>query len=73
MMRFYCDVHRKRDDSGYRITYTMDGEDFRHVNSPLEIPAGPETNCSWILSRKFIRMVLLSFLGGVSRYTASDA
>ncbi|GBC70919.1 hypothetical protein HRbin02_00692 [Candidatus Calditenuaceae archaeon HR02] len=37
----YCDVHRKRDDSGYRITYTMDGEDFRHVNSPTEIPVGP--------------------------------
>ncbi|GBC71060.1 hypothetical protein HRbin02_00838 [Candidatus Calditenuaceae archaeon HR02] len=41
MMRFYCDVHRKRDDSGYRITYTMDGENFRYTDSPLEIPVGP--------------------------------
>ncbi|MEM4494911.1 MAG: hypothetical protein QXE96_03835 [Candidatus Caldarchaeum sp.] len=39
-MRFYCDVHRKRDDTGYRVTYTTDGEDFRHVDSPVEIPAG---------------------------------
>ncbi|MEM0349802.1 MAG: hypothetical protein QXD24_06460 [Candidatus Caldarchaeum sp.] len=37
-MRFYADVHRKRDDSGYRITYTTDGENFRHVDSPSEIP-----------------------------------
>jgi hypothetical protein len=39
--RFYCDVHRKRDDSGYRITYTTDGENFRHVDSPSEVPVGP--------------------------------
>ncbi|MEM0349965.1 MAG: hypothetical protein QXD24_07295 [Candidatus Caldarchaeum sp.] len=39
-MRFYCDVHRRRDDSGYRVTYTTDGENFRHVDSPSEIPAG---------------------------------
>ena len=37
----YCDVHRKRDDSGYRITYTTDGESFRYTDSPLEIPVGP--------------------------------
>ncbi|MEM0349301.1 MAG: hypothetical protein QXD24_03875 [Candidatus Caldarchaeum sp.] len=37
-MRFYADVHRKRDDTGYRITYTTDGENFRHVDSPSEIP-----------------------------------
>ncbi len=40
-MRFYCDVHRKRDDTGYRVTYTTDGENFRHVDSPVDIPAGP--------------------------------
>ncbi|GBC71569.1 hypothetical protein HRbin02_01354 [Candidatus Calditenuaceae archaeon HR02] len=40
MVRFYCDVHRKKDDSGYRITYTTDGEEFRHVDYPVEIPAG---------------------------------
>ncbi len=39
-MRFYCDVHRRGDDSGYRVTYTTDGENFRHVDSPVEIPAG---------------------------------
>ncbi|MEM2652222.1 MAG: hypothetical protein QXU87_09130 [Candidatus Caldarchaeum sp.] len=39
-MRIYCDVHRRRDDSGYRVTYTTDGENFRHVDSPSEIPAG---------------------------------
>ncbi|MEM2515604.1 MAG: hypothetical protein QW419_03575 [Candidatus Caldarchaeum sp.] len=39
-MRIYCDVHRKKDDSGYRVTYTTDGENFRHVDSPSEIPAG---------------------------------
>ncbi|MEM4341685.1 MAG: hypothetical protein QXH32_01905 [Candidatus Caldarchaeum sp.] len=39
--RFYADIHRKKDDSGYRITYTTDGENFRHVDSPSEIPVGP--------------------------------
>ncbi|MEM0348777.1 MAG: hypothetical protein QXD24_01145 [Candidatus Caldarchaeum sp.] len=39
-MRFYCDVHRRGDDTGYRVTYTTDGENFRHVDSPVEIPAG---------------------------------
>ncbi|BAJ49892.1 hypothetical protein CSUB_C0023 [Candidatus Caldarchaeum subterraneum] len=38
-MRFYADIHRKKDDSGYRITYTTDGETFRHVDSPAKIPA----------------------------------
>jgi hypothetical protein len=40
-MRFYCDVHRKKDDTGYRITYTTDGENFRHADYPTEIPVGP--------------------------------
>ncbi|GBC69920.1 hypothetical protein HRbin01_01626 [archaeon HR01] len=40
-MKFYCDVHRKEDDSGYRITYSTDGEDFRYVDSPTEMPVGP--------------------------------
>ncbi|BAJ50268.1 hypothetical protein CSUB_C0407 [Candidatus Caldarchaeum subterraneum] len=37
--RFYADIHRKKDDSGYRITYTTDGEAFKHVDSPTKIPA----------------------------------
>ncbi|GBC71866.1 hypothetical protein HRbin02_01655 [Candidatus Calditenuaceae archaeon HR02] len=40
MVRFYCDVYRKKDGSGYRITYTTDGEDFRYTDSPTEIPVG---------------------------------
>ncbi|MEM4273277.1 MAG: hypothetical protein QW420_02840 [Candidatus Caldarchaeum sp.] len=39
MTRFYCDVHRKKDETGYRITYTTDGEVFKHVDSPTKIPA----------------------------------
>ncbi|MEM4642932.1 MAG: hypothetical protein QXF36_07175, partial [Candidatus Caldarchaeum sp.] len=38
-MRIFADVHRKKDDSGYRITYTTDGEVFKHVDSPMDIPA----------------------------------
>jgi hypothetical protein len=37
-MRIFADVHRKKDDSGYRITYTTDGEVFKHVDSPIELP-----------------------------------
>jgi hypothetical protein len=41
-LKFYADVHRtKRNDEGYRITYTTDGKAFRHVDSFGEIPAGP--------------------------------
>jgi len=41
-LKFYADVHRsKRNDEGYRITYTTDGKAFRHVDSLGEIPAGP--------------------------------
>lgn len=39
-MRFFADVHRKSDNSGWRITYTTDGEVFKHVDNPAEIPAG---------------------------------
>ena len=41
-MKFYADVHRsKRNDEGYRITYTTVGTAFKHVDSLGEIPAGP--------------------------------
>ncbi|MEM0450659.1 MAG: hypothetical protein QXO17_03725 [Nitrososphaerota archaeon] len=40
-MRFYCDVHRKKDESGFRITYTTDGKSFKHIDDPTEIPAKP--------------------------------
>jgi hypothetical protein len=41
-LKFYADVHRsKRNDEGYRITYTTDGTAFKHVDSLGEIPAGP--------------------------------
>ncbi|BAJ50974.1 hypothetical protein CSUB_C1122 [Candidatus Caldarchaeum subterraneum] len=39
MTRFYADVHRKKDETNYRITFTTDGEAFRHVDSPTKIPA----------------------------------
>ncbi|BAJ49988.1 hypothetical protein CSUB_C0125 [Candidatus Caldarchaeum subterraneum] len=41
MTRFYADIHRKKDDSGYRITYTTDGKTFKHTDSPTEMPVGP--------------------------------
>jgi hypothetical protein len=38
--RFFCDVHRKaKNGEGYRITFTMDGITFRHVDSFTDIPA----------------------------------
>jgi hypothetical protein len=38
--RFFCDVHRKaKNGDGYRITFTMDGITFRHVDSFTDIPA----------------------------------
>jgi DNA-directed RNA polymerase subunit N (RpoN/RPB10) len=41
-LKFYADVHRtKRNDEGYRITYTTDGITFKHIDSFGEIPAGP--------------------------------
>jgi hypothetical protein len=41
-LKFYADVHRsKRNDEGYRITYTTDGTAFKHVDSLGEIPVGP--------------------------------
>jgi hypothetical protein len=41
-LKFYADVHRsKRNDEGYRITYTTDGITFKHIDSFSEIPAGP--------------------------------
>jgi len=41
-LKFYADVHRtKKNDEGYRITYTTDGTTFKHVDSFSEIPARP--------------------------------
>jgi len=41
-LKFYADVHKtKKNDEGYRITYTTDGKAFRHVDGFGEIPAGP--------------------------------
>jgi hypothetical protein len=38
--RFFCDVHRRaKNGEGYRITFTMDGITFRHVDSFTDIPA----------------------------------
>jgi hypothetical protein len=37
--RFFCDVHRRaKNGEGYRITFTMDGVTFRHVDSFTDIP-----------------------------------
>ncbi len=37
---FFADVHRKaKNGEGYRITYTVDGLTFKHVDSFAEIPA----------------------------------
>jgi hypothetical protein len=42
VLKFYADVHKtKKNDEGYRITYTTDGKAFRHVDGFGEIPAGP--------------------------------
>jgi len=41
-LKFYADVHKtKKNDERYRITYTIDGITFKHVDSFSEIPAGP--------------------------------
>jgi hypothetical protein len=41
-LKFYADVHRtKKNSERYRITYTVDGTTFRHVDGFSEIPAGP--------------------------------
>jgi len=49
VLRRCSDVHRtKKNDEGYRITYTTDGKAFRHVDGFGEIPAGLETSYSWI-------------------------
>jgi hypothetical protein len=41
-LKFYADVHRtKRSGEGYRITYTIDGKAFKHIDSFSEIPAKP--------------------------------
>jgi hypothetical protein len=41
-LKFYADVHRtKKNSERYRITYTVDGTTFRHVDGFGEIPAGP--------------------------------
>jgi hypothetical protein len=41
-LKFYADVHRtKRNDEGYRITYSTDGITFKHIDSFGEIHAGP--------------------------------
>jgi hypothetical protein len=37
--RFFCDVHRRaRNGEGYRITFTIDGVTFKHVDGFAEIP-----------------------------------
>jgi hypothetical protein len=42
MLKFYADVHKtKKNNERYRITYTIDGTAFKHVDSFGEIPAGP--------------------------------
>jgi hypothetical protein len=41
-LKFYADVHRtKKNSERFRITYTVDGTTFKHVDSFGEIPAGP--------------------------------
>jgi len=41
-LKFYADVHKtKKNSERYRITYTIDGAAFRHVDSFGEVPAGP--------------------------------
>jgi len=41
-LKFYADVHKtKKNNERYRITYTIDGTAFKHVDSFGEIPAGP--------------------------------
>jgi hypothetical protein len=41
-LKFYADVHRtKKNSERYRITYTVDGTTFKHVDGFNEIPAKP--------------------------------
>ena len=57
-MKFYVDVHRsKRSGEGFRITYTVDGKAFKHVDSFSGFRLGPETNYSWIRYRQATLMV----------------
>jgi hypothetical protein len=38
--RFFCDVHRRaKNGEGYRITFSVDGVSFKHVDSFEDIPA----------------------------------
>ena len=38
-MKFYADVHRtKKNSERFRITYTVDGTTFKHVDGFNEIP-----------------------------------
>jgi hypothetical protein len=38
--RFFCDVHRRaRNGEGYRITFSVDGITFKHVDGFGDIPA----------------------------------
>ena len=38
-IRCYADIHRTRKNrEGYKITYTFDGKEFRHVDNPEDIP-----------------------------------
>ncbi len=40
-VKYFCDVHRaRRNGGGFRITYSTDGERFRHVDGFEELPAG---------------------------------
>jgi hypothetical protein len=37
--RFFCDVHRRaRNDEGYRISFSVDGVTFKHVDRFAEMP-----------------------------------
>jgi hypothetical protein len=41
-LKFYANVHRtKKNSERFRITYTIDGITFKHVDSFNNIPAGP--------------------------------
>jgi hypothetical protein len=58
-LKFYADVHRtKKNSERFRITYTVDGTTFKHVDGFNEIPGTKysgsrdqifvETKYSWI-------------------------
>jgi hypothetical protein len=41
-LKFYADVHKtKKNSERFRITYTVDGTTFKHVDGFNEIPAKP--------------------------------